>query len=297
MATNQRVLLVVNPISGGKDKFPIIESVQKELQQIEAELEIFKTTGKNDKEELTKFIKRFNPTRILSAGGDGTIKLIAEILKDDSIPVGIFPAGSANGLAENFNLPTEVDNLTKIALGDHFKYLDAIIVNGEFCLHISDLGLNAALIKNYEEGNIRGKLGYLIQSIPTLIKSDFPFQFTIKTEGKVIQRKAVLLGIANARRYGTGSTINPNGKYDDGKFEVLIFKELNLSEILKTFQEDVELNEEFVEIFSTSEANVHCEKKIPFQIDGEYRGEVNQVHAKISPVKIRIATPFKSSKN
>jgi diacylglycerol kinase family enzyme len=155
--------------------------------------------------------------------------------------------------------------------------------------------LNAALIRNYEEGNIRGKLGYLIQSIPTLIKTDFPFQFTIEKDGKILHENAVLLAIANAKKYGTGSMINPKGKYDDGLFEILIFKGFNIPQILQTFRENVELSKDFVEIFSASEVKISCTKNIPFQIDGEYRGEVKEVHAKISPVKVRIAVPEKKT--
>lgn len=295
MTTNHRVLMVVNPISGGIDKEPIIDHVTKTLEDQEGTLKIYKTSGERDKEELTKIIKEYQPNRIFAVGGDGTIKLIAEIITDDPVPLGIFPAGSANGLAENLDIPRDIPEMTKIALGNHFIYLDTITVNHELCLHISDIGLNAALIKNYEEGNIRGKLGYLIQSIPTLIESDFPFQFKIDKEGKTLHRKAVLLGIANARRYGTGSTINPKGKYDDGKFEILVFKKFNIPQILQTFREDAELDEDFVEIFSASEIDIECDKNIPFQVDGEYRGEVKKVSAKISDFKIRIAVPEKKT--
>lgn len=291
MSTNQKVLLVVNPISGGRDKKPIIELLKKKIQETNGELTIYQTTGEHDKFRLQELIGEFEPTRILIAGGDGSIKLVAEILKGDEIPIGIFPAGSANGLAENLGLPKDIETLADIALGDNFITLDTIEINKELCLHISDVGLNAELIKNYHEGNIRGKLGYIIQSIPTLIKSEFPFHFKIEKEGMVLHRNAVLLAIANAKKYGTGSTINPKGKYDDGVFEVLVFKEFNIPEILKTFREDVELSSDFVEIFSASEVKLECPKEIPFQIDGEYRGEVKKVHAAISPIKIKIAVP------
>ena len=295
MVTVIKVLMVVNPISGGKDKTPFIDYVTKTLKREKYELNIFETSGERDKEELRKVVEDYQPNRIFSVGGDGTIKLIAEILQDDSIPISIFPAGSANGLAENLNLPTSIEELTKIALSDNFISLDSITVNHELCLHIADVGLNAALIKNYEEGNIRGKLGYLIHSIPTLIKSEFPFHFEIEREGKFLHKKGVLLAIANARRYGTGSTINPNGKYDDGLFEILIFKKFDIPGIIKTFWDSNELDEDFLEIFSASKAIIRCNKNIPFQIDGEYRGEVREVHAEISPIKIKITVPEKKS--
>ncbi len=291
MTDFSRVLMVVNPISGGIDKSDIIEEVKKQVKEKGYDLDIYYTTGKDDKEALFSKIENYAPHRIVSVGGDGTIKLIAELLKDDSVPIGIFPAGSANGLAENFNLHGSDEYLAEVALGDKFESLDSILINNELCLHISDIGLNAELIKNYQEGNIRGKLGYLLKSIPTLIKSDFPFQFEIQVDGKIIFRNAVLIAVANARKYGTGANINPHGRYNDGKFEILIFKEFNIPEILKTFSENAELDEDFLEIISAEEARIYSDKKIPFQIDGEYRGDISDVTASISPVKIKIAVP------
>lgn len=291
MSTKYRVLFVVNPISGGIDKSGIIEHIKGEIHQKKGELYIFYTTGKNDKEEVTRVFDQFKPDRILVAGGDGTLKLLAEILKDQAIPIGLLPAGSANGLAENLQLKTDIKENARVALGENFVVVDCIEINGELCLHISDIGLNAALIKNYEEGNIRGKLGYVIQSLPTLLKTDYPFDFKIKAEGETIERKAVLLAIANAKKYGTGSKINPSGSILDGKFEILIFKKLDLPQILKTFRENVAPDKDFLEIISVKEATIQCANDVPFQIDGEYRGSVREVEAKISTYKVKIAVP------
>ena len=291
MSDKYKVLFVVNPISGGKDKSEIVNHIKERIKEKEGVLYLYYTSGKNDKEELTEVISKFEPHRILIAGGDGTIKLIAEILQEDSVPIGLFPAGSANGLAENLQLPGSLHEIAEVALGDSYVHVDCIEVNNELCLHISDIGLNAALIKNYERGNIRGKLGYLIQSIPTLIKSDFPFEFSIEVEGKTINRKAVLLAIANAQKYGTGSKINPTGKFNDGKFEILVFKRFDIPQILKTFQENVTYDTSFLEIFPASSVAIECQKYVPFQIDGEYRGEVKKVQARISSTKIKMAVP------
>lgn len=291
MLAKNKIFLCVNPISGGIDKIEFIKEVKKQAESFGGQVEIFHTSGIDDKEKVTEALRKFHPDRILIIGGDGSLKLIAEVIKERNIPVGLLPAGSANGLAENLNLPSGISEMVKVGLGDNFHDVDGIIINDELCLHISDIGLNAELIKNYEEGNIRGKLGYLIQSIPTLIRSDFPFNFKIQLKDQIIEREAVLLAVANARKYGTGSTINPKGNYSDGKFEILLFKKFDIPQIIKTFQENAELEEDFVEIFSVSEAIITCSKEVPFQIDGEYRGKVTRVTAKISPFQFKIAVP------
>ena len=297
MSTNKKVLLVVNPISGGIDKAEIIDYLEKRFDQEKRDLSLYYTSGKNDLEQLTDIINEMQPERVLIIGGDGTIKLLAGIIKETSIPIGLFPAGSANGLAENLDLPPDLEGQAEIALGNNYVDLDCISVNGEICLHISDIGLNAELIRNYEEGNIRGKLGYFLQSIPTLLKSDFPFHFRINIEGQTHERQGFLLAVANARKYGTGATINPGGKFNDGKFEILLFKKFNIPQILKTFQEDVVLSEDFVEIFPAKKAKIVCAKSLPFQVDGEYFGEVKTVEATISPLKVKIAVPQELSLN
>ena len=159
MSTNKKALLVVNPISGGIDKSQIIDHLQDRFEREQNELSIYYTSGKNDKEQLKAIVKELQPDRVLVTGGDGTIKLMAEILKNTSIPIGLFPAGSANGLAENLNLPSGLEDLVEVALGNKFRELDCISVNEEICLHISDVGLNAELVKNSAGLHIVLKVG------------------------------------------------------------------------------------------------------------------------------------------
>lgn len=291
MVNINTVLLVVNPISGAIDKAELIEEVKRGAVQIDASLIIFSTSGKNDKENLEKLILEKDPSRIIAAGGDGTIKLVAEALGSKNIPVGIIPAGSANGLSYNLHLPATLKEQTEIALGDHFLELDMIDINNECCLHISDFGINAELIQKYETSNVRGKLGYLLQSIPTLVNSEYPFDFTITANNRTIKTSGILLAIANARSYGTGATINPHGKLNDGYFEILIFKNFDVFEILKSLRNEVEFDPAFVETIVTKEATIRCDSPVALQVDGEYLGNHKLAKVSMLPQKLRVAVP------
>lgn len=290
----KEVLLVVNPIAGHTDKKKIISGIQEYLEKSKINFHLYSTTGENDRENIKARIQDHDIDRVLVAGGDGTINLVADAIKDLNLTLGILPAGSANGLAKNFNIPEELDMQINAALGSNFIDLDVLCLNNIICLHLSDLGINAELIKNYDSSSIRGKFGYLIQSIPTLMQSEYPFDFTIETEKGKTNAQAVLLGIANANKYGTGANVNPQGVPNDGVFEILIFKKLSLGEILKTLRNETDLDPDFVETIPAKQAKVFSKKPVAFQIDGEYIGKVTEIDIKILPEKLRIAIPESS---
>lgn len=286
------VLLVINPISGAKDKSEIIEHLKKKIEAQSSILESFYTTGQEDVFNLREKINHINPGRVIVIGGDGTLKITAEALKNSAITIGLIPAGSANGLANNLQIPTSLEEQIDVALGDTLLHMDTVSLNEEICLHMSDFGLNAELIRKFEESPFRGKIAYALTSLPTLLRSNYPFSFIIETNGEIYEREAILLAIANAKSYGTGSVVNPKGELNDGLFEILIFKQFDLQEITKSFM-GKELDPKFVEVISTNAARIRSKNPVAFQIDGEYRGEKQEILAKIAAVQIKIAVPKK----
>ncbi len=293
MTAENQILLVVNPISGSFDKAKLLHDVKDILWQKELELLVYETTGENDEEGIAKMIDNHNPERVLVAGGDGTIQLVANAIKDYDLTLGILPAGSANGFAVNLDLPNNLQEQMDVALGPNTFIVDILELNGEMCLHIADLGVNAELIRHYEHSNVRGMWGYFIQSFPTLFKSHYPYKFEIEADGHRYLKKGVLLAIANANKFGTGANINPDGKLNDGKFEVLIFKNFSLYQILKTLFKNAKLDSTFVEAISTEEARITSNNPIAFQIDGEFIGKRKEVIAKVAKQKLKVAVPQK----
>ena len=289
MENFRNILLVVNPVAGDIDKSDVIREVEAYAHQHHRQLQIYQTTGQDDQRHLAGILNSFDAHRVLIAGGDGSIKLLAEAMRDQVIPMGILPTGSANGLARNLALPTNVSEALDVALGNRLIDIDALCINNHLCLHLSDLGLNAELIQHYEKSNVHGKIGYIIQSVPTLLQSGMPFTFEVSIGDDTFRREGILLAIANARKYGTGAVINPTGAMDDGKFEVLVFKKFNVIDILKTLDEDTEPDPDFVESFSTTHANIHCQQPVPFQIDGEYCDEVQDLDVSILPKHLKVA--------
>jgi diacylglycerol kinase (ATP) len=287
----ENVLLVVNPISGDLDKEELIQEVQRKSDELGKVLSTYLTTGEDDAAEIRKMVDGLKPQRVLVAGGDGTIVLVAELLRDSSVVLGLLPAGSANGMATDFGIPNELPAALDIALGENVIRMDGVEINGEISLHLSDLGLNALLVKNYEASETRGKLGYAREVVKTLSEHEV-FTVRISTTQKVIESEAVIVIIANGKKYGTGVVINPDGDISDGRFEVVIAKKIDVIELAKLLAGNTEFDPEVVTIMSVTACSIECiDKEVHFQIDGEYKGPVSRLHAKVLPGMVHIAVP------
>ena len=175
-------------------------------------------------------------------------------------------------------------------MGDQIIKMDALRIGDSIGLHICDLGINAELIKNYSDSAVRGHFGYFVNTIPTLWEMESPYQFSISTNGEERDVAAIMVAFANSKKFGTGALVNPNGKFDDGKFEVLLFKKLDVVEVLKTLNGNIEMDSDFVEVIQTTEVRVTTQKLVSFQIDGEFYDDIDEIKVTIISGYVAIAT-------
>lgn len=287
----KKYILVVNPISGDVDKSEILNKTMAFAIEYDVEIIVYETSGVNDDLAIKDLYNLHKPERILIAGGDGTIKMVGEALEKQDVIFGILPAGSANGLAVDLNLPSTLEENLAIGFHNHFMEMDMISINGKKSIHLSDLGLNAELVKNYENGSTRGKLGYALQVITTLTELEEPFTAKIEVNDETIECVARMIVIANSQKYGTGVTINPDGVMNDGKFEIVILKNLDLVVFGKIITGNIPVNSDDVEIISSDKASIATTTPVSFQIDGEYIGEETQLNIKILPSQMKVAIP------
>lgn len=287
----KNIIFVVNPISGDLDKTDLIEAVQEFATTNHFDLEVYETTGKSDLRQIQSLYDQYKPERIIVAGGDGTIKMVAEAMEDHDIIIGILPAGSANGLSVDLSLPTTIEENLKIAFLNHYIEMDMICINGKKSIHLSDIGINADLVKNYEQSNLRGIWGYALQAYTTLVESAAPFVATITANKETVEHTARIIVIANSQKYGTGVTINPNGAMNDGRFELVILKSLDVLLLGKIITGNMPLDSDDVVIISTDKATIKTDYPVNFQIDGEYCGAQTNLEIHILHKQMKIAVP------
>jgi diacylglycerol kinase (ATP) len=287
----KNIIFVVNPISGDIDKTDLLNAVEGFSAINNFNLLVYETVGVKDVLAIQSLYDEYKPGRIVVAGGDGTIKMVAEAMEKHDVVIGILPAGSANGLAVDLNLPTTLEENLNVAFLHHYIEMDMICINGKKCIHLSDIGINADLVKNYEESDTRGFWGYAMQAYTTLVDSEEPFLASVTANNQIVEHTARMIVIANSQKYGTGVTINPNGSMNDGKFELIILKSLDLVLLGKIITGNMPIDSDDIVIISTEKAFVKTDRAVNFQIDGEYCGVQNELEIHILHEQMKIAIP------
>lgn len=289
-AVHQKILFVVNPVSGGKDKSGLIQEIKDFFQPGSFSLKFYTLRKEESPASLKTYLEIISPDKVVAVGGDGTVKMIAEAVSGTDIPIGIIRGGSANGMASELGIPADLNEALSIIADGEKRAIDTIRINkSELCIHLSDIGLNALLIKQFEKSGTRGWLSYA-KALLSIFRKKRNMKATIHTGGKTCFRKAYMIVIANATQYGTGAVINPEGNLYDGKFEVVVVRKLPLFALLNMLITKRSFNPDNIEIIQATHLSLKITRPFPFQIDGEYLGKISKVEADIQKANVVILT-------
>ena len=137
---------------------------------------------------MDKAITRLRPNTIAAVGGDGTVSMVVKKVLESSMNLAIIPTGSANGMAKELNISENIDEALKILENGVVKKADVLKINNLLCIHLSDIGLNAHLIKYFDRGSMRGKWGYAKLALKVFFRRQ-NIQAIFRFDGKEIKRK------------------------------------------------------------------------------------------------------------
>ena len=289
-AEKERILFVINSNSGSNSTdWKII--INDYFMHLNYEIELYFLTKNCNIETIKDKINLFSPSQVVAVGGDGTVKLVAECILKTPIVLGILPAGSANGLAKELAIPEDPTKALDVLIHGVTKKIHTTTVNDQLCIHLSDVGLNAYLMKKFESNGVRGMWGYMIASIKVLLQNSL-MDIEMVIEGKKIRLKAFMVVIANATMYGTGAVINPIGDLEDDYFEVIVIKQISFMEVFKMMVSHKSYDEDKTKVYQTSSLIMKSRKKVHFQIDGEYLGKVKEVSANINADALTVRVPI-----
>jgi diacylglycerol kinase (ATP) len=291
MHTSMKLLIVINPSSGRTSNDKAILRIHKLAEKRTFDFKCIYTTGQNDDKAIRQQLSEYQPDRVIAAGGDGTVQLVARNLIGKEVLMGILPLGSANGMATALGFPQNyIEAVDFVIRASHFIRLDLLKFNDRhFCIHLGDIGINALMVKKYDTENKKGMFGYAKHLISSIRESPL-LKYTIKTPEGVYQKEGYMLAFANAHKYGTGIHIS-DGRVWDGKFEICNVPKIALDEAIKAGLTALNVfidKNMFSDVISSTAAEISIDQKTDFQIDGEYMGQVDFLKIEVLPGAIKL---------
>lgn len=288
MMAVKRLLIVINPISGGRSKVKLREYLTSECEAQGLAFDFFETSGDNDLAKLKIKFDMLKPSAVVAVGGDGTANLVGNLLSGTQVPMGIIPHGSANALAKELGIPTSVPEALRIILQGKTAAIDTLTLNGKYVFHIADIGFNARIVKLFSESTLRGMFMYIYLSI----KEFFRYRssvYQVITPGQNYSGRAFMIAITNCKGFATNLNVNPEGKIDDGLFEISIIKDFPKSKtfniLYKLFNNTIG-HSPYNEIIQAKEATLINPHNRRFNIDGEHASLGKKVEIRIKPASL-----------
>ncbi len=172
---------------------------------------------------------------VLAVGGDGTVNEVARGLVGSPAALGIVPAGSGNGLARALRLPLRPAAALAALEAGVRRHMDVGLLDGAPFLNVAGMGFDAAVGHAFHEhgkkGARRGLLGYVRLSLLEL-RAYRPPRLVVEVGAERLDLSAFVVTFANGPQYGSGAVINPGGKLDDGRLEVVVFEAAPLARLL-----------------------------------------------------------------
>nr|WP_200939643.1 diacylglycerol kinase family protein [Deinococcus sp. Leaf326] len=297
----RRVLVVFNPKSGqGDSGLPAfvdgLRAAGLEVVERELEKDVPMTSYVEDLESFQTLV---------GAGGDGTVSSLAYAARYRNVPLLAYPAGTANLIAQNLDLPKDPEGLVGVVLAGHALRLDMgeVEVKGEksgFCM-LAGAGADAAMIRDSEDLKERfGALAYAISAMRQINPKKTTFNLKIDGQERSFEGIGVMvanLGMANYRLPIT-SDISPS----DGRFTVILMQAGNILRLLPNLLDSVRaklnlgdpLFSSNLETLEAREVQVDATEPFPLQYDGELHVETTPFTARILPGALRMLTPVKA---
>jgi diacylglycerol kinase (ATP) len=163
---------------------------------------------------------------VIAWGGDGTVNEIVGELADTSIPLGVVPSGSGNGLATELRFPRDPGRALEAALTGTDRLIDVGDLNGRPFVNIAGIGFDGHIAHEFhalKQGK-RGALPYLTIGLRS-VWGYRPATYRVTLDQDVIERRALLLAFANGCQYGNNAVIAPQARPDDGRLHVVLVEE------------------------------------------------------------------------
>jgi len=278
----QRITVIVNPAAGrGK--------ARKWIGELEVRLglaiqnahriiswKIVETTCTGDGTRLAREAVAEGADIVVAAGGDGTIGEVLNGLVGTNVALGVIPMGTGNDFVRSIGIGVDIDKAIYNLLEGVPMAIDVGKTQGRYFVNVAGCGFDAVVAERVNRGfrNLHGTAAYLAAVVQCLL-SYKATQIRLTLDNEVVESKAMLCSIANARYYGGGMRIAPDAMLTDGLFDIVLLEEVGKLEFLWTFPKvfkGTHTTHPAVRIRRSKTVRVESDHPLPVLVDGEILG-------------------------
>lgn len=297
----KNICIIINPAAGiGESILPVINASMKEAG---IKWEALITHQAGDAIQFAKAAVKEGIDALAVYGGDGTLREAISGLIGSEIPLVILPGGSANVMATELGIPSDLKEACMLLSHGPLetKTIDVGQFDKRYFIVGISFGFEADVVKgaDRETKNKMGIFAYLLSAVAAL-KITKKAVYHLKIDGQEHEVQGLICLITNTGNLGF-SNISFDKQIDvsDGFLDVVVVRKANLSlfklivvTLLKRERPD---NLKLVKHWQGKDISVSSSPKQTVQCDGEILKKI-PLHIKIIPGAIKVLVPKKEDK-
>jgi len=307
-----KILLIINPVSGRQKARGMMYKIVDFLCHNHCKTTIFTTLHRGNATEIVK-AHAVEYDKIICCGGDGTLNEVftglAELdLESRYTPVGYIPTGTYNDFSRSLGLNQGLPKLLDIALNGAIQDLDIGMFSSNayenrgkhrYFSYVTSFGAFTKVAYETPQWlkNHMGRASYFFYGLSE-IADIRPYAVKMVADGMKIEGEFVFGSVSNSTVFG-GMSIFPDNmiRFDDGKFEVLLVKPVKKAKDLQTILQGLLMHEyhtdheDSVIFLTASELSFSFEDDVPWTVDGEYAGDIQNVQIHNIHCNARVLVP------
>ena len=228
-------------------------------------------------------------------GGDGSVQRCIDAVAGTDTAVAILPAGTANLLAENLNVPHDLEEAVRIGLHGDRRRLDTGSVNGERFTVMAGAGFDARMISDADRGtkDRLGRAAYVVTGLRNL--GGRRVRATIKVDGKrFFEGKVSCVLAANVAKIIGGIEAFPQARPDSGHLELGVVTARNPAQWARTFGRLALGHPErspFAKVTEGKKFRIRFDQKVRFELDGGARPASRRLRINVHPGSVTVCVP------
>jgi diacylglycerol kinase (ATP) len=258
------------------------------------------TPAENPGPAITAEVVSADVDRVIAAGGDGTIRIVADRLAGSGIPMAVVPVGTGNLLARNLDIPLTEPEALAVAFGQHTREVDLVklTVDGTPSEHfavIAGLGVDA-MIMDETNPDLKDAIGpgaYFLAAAKALGRTPIHMWITLD-DHRPQHRYAMICAIGNVGELAGNLTLIPHASPDDGKLDVYVASPRRLVHWLRVVLRLLTLRprrDDRVDQWQGRQVEVRLRHPDPYQLDGDVIGDCRSLRAEVAPKALTICVP------